>query len=625
MVGAVATIAYLDTVMRVDSKQAGAQVDRINAKYDRNAKIARKARAANDSLSGGFSRAANSAAILEGPLGGVAGRLSSISAGFKSVGVAGVLAGAAIAGSAVVIGKGLAVLIETERQMLRSDALLNSTGFASGQTAQQLDEMARGVALSTLASTQGIRDAQAVLLTFKSVSGDTFNQTISLAQDMASVMGSDAKSAVLQLGKALEDPTKGLNALTRSGVSFTASEKEKIKALAESGRLLDAQGMLLDKIAGQFGGAAQREAESLAGSLDTLGQSLDEFAESAAKVTDSGGIAKWLADTSAQSLQNMKEFIDPAPVREYNALLVDQAGLMARLQSMGSRDSLPDINPFGESKNSWANVQRELGEVGARLTELRAKEDARIEGMKKAQEAAEKQRAETKKQAADEKRIADEKERALKAQKESLKLSKSRSSKSGSLYSKLFAQDKKSPKEYKQNRAFEADAKAAMRLISQGFTDSAKKFIGGATGTYTASKKAGDLYDLQGMKDVIMRLRDAAGLDYRDVDVAAARKKSSSLAGDGSSYAKVEFLETDRKSIELFAKSAEDLSKKVGDYLGYQDGALKAANDQQKPAKKFVLEIKKAGTNEGVSITAETSDDLNGQMANFLEDVASVF
>ncbi|MFN3988531.1 MAG: hypothetical protein ACK4KV_23900 [Rhodocyclaceae bacterium] len=85
-----------------------------------------------------------------------------------------------------------------------------------------------------------------------------------------------AKSAALQLGKALEDPERGLTALTRAGVSFSEAEQEMIKGLVESGRLLEAQGIILDKVAGQVGGVAREMAGGLAGAMDTVSQRAEE-------------------------------------------------------------------------------------------------------------------------------------------------------------------------------------------------------------------------------------------------------------------------------------------------------------------------------------------------------------
>jgi hypothetical protein len=56
------------------------------------------------------------------------------------------------------------------------------------------------------------------------------------------------------LGKALNDPIKGISALTRNGITFTESEKERIKVLVESNKVGEAQNMILQAIETQVGG-----------------------------------------------------------------------------------------------------------------------------------------------------------------------------------------------------------------------------------------------------------------------------------------------------------------------------------------------------------------------------------
>ena len=164
-----------------------------------------------------------------------------------------------------------------ERQMLRTNAVVEATGATAGFTADQLREQARALAFATLESTEGVMQAQQVLLTFRSVSGDTFTRATELAADLATVTGGSLTGSMQQLGRALEDPVQGITALRRSGVSFTDSQKELIASLTESGDLLGAQNVILDELAQQYGGVARAEAMGLAGAQDTLGQSVQEL------------------------------------------------------------------------------------------------------------------------------------------------------------------------------------------------------------------------------------------------------------------------------------------------------------------------------------------------------------
>jgi phage-related protein len=108
--------------------------------------------------------------------------------------------------------------------------------------------------------------------------GGAFDRATKAALDMAAAGFGTAEGNAVQLGKALQDPIKGLAALAKSGVTFTEQEKEKIKTLVESGKELQAQEMILKAIEGQVGGTAEASASSfdkmkfsIAGVSDTFG------------------------------------------------------------------------------------------------------------------------------------------------------------------------------------------------------------------------------------------------------------------------------------------------------------------------------------------------------------------
>ena len=77
--------------------------------------------------------------------------------------------------------------------------------------------------------------AQNVLLTFKNVGGDVFERTTEQAANLSAVLGTDMKSASMQLGKALNDPVKGMSKLGRSGVQFTEQQKKQVEAMVKAG------------------------------------------------------------------------------------------------------------------------------------------------------------------------------------------------------------------------------------------------------------------------------------------------------------------------------------------------------------------------------------------------------
>lgn len=164
-------------------------------------------------------------------------------------------------------------------QMRKLEGVIGATGGAAGLTAQEIDEMARRLDEATTGSATGFRDAAAQLLTFKSVGKDSFETVLMLAQDLADAGFGSVTTNAVQLGKALEDPVRGMNALARSGVSFSQEQERVIKSLVETGRAAEAQQMILEAVAGQVGGTAQALGGGLTGALDLVNKRFTDLKE----------------------------------------------------------------------------------------------------------------------------------------------------------------------------------------------------------------------------------------------------------------------------------------------------------------------------------------------------------
>lgn len=150
-----------------------------------------------------------------------------------------------------------------EKAVAQVEAGLKSTGNAVGFTLDELKAKASAIQKDTLFGDEAIlQDVTSVLLTFTSITGPIFDKAQLAVADLATKMGSDLKSASVQLGKALNNPVKGITALQRVGVSFTDSQKEQIKTLTETGRLQEAQTIILKELNTEFGGSAKASAEA---------------------------------------------------------------------------------------------------------------------------------------------------------------------------------------------------------------------------------------------------------------------------------------------------------------------------------------------------------------------------
>jgi len=238
---------------------------------------------------------------------------SAFKTGFAAAGIAAVGLGAAFASS---IKSGIKTSAELERRMLRTEAIIKATGNAARFTGKEFLEMAERLDLATLSDRDSLLDAINAMQTFRSVSGETFERAIELSVDLAEVLGTDLRSQVVQLGKALEDPITGLTALRRVGVTFNEQQKEQIKTLTESNKMLEAQGLILDAIDKQVGGAGSAAAGGLAGKVDTLQFRWRDFNEALANFTTIGAKVQDIIVGISDALGEMSDRMRGPGLRE---------------------------------------------------------------------------------------------------------------------------------------------------------------------------------------------------------------------------------------------------------------------------------------------------------------------
>lgn len=178
---------------------------------------------------------------------------------------------AAAAGLGALVMHLLKVGEESQVGSQRLTQIAKSMGLFGKQTDEvvaRLEEYANITAAATGIDDDIIKSTQAKLLTFRELAktadevGGAFDRATRAAIDMQAAGFGQAEQNAVQLGKALQDPIKGVTALARSGITFTASEKKKLKALTESGQILRAQDMMLKAIEKQVGGTAAATAKA---------------------------------------------------------------------------------------------------------------------------------------------------------------------------------------------------------------------------------------------------------------------------------------------------------------------------------------------------------------------------
>ena len=187
--------------------------------------------------------------------------------------------------SFVGIGAGLAfreiikATTDQEAAMAQIEARIKSTGGAAGVTSGQLSDLASELQNTTTFADDQINAMQATLLAFTNVTGQTFIRANSAILDLATALGQDLQTAALQVGKALNDPIEGATKLQRAGVKLTDSQVQLIKQLVETGRLAQAQDIILKQLETQFGGAAKAARDTFGGALMGLKNAFSDLLE----------------------------------------------------------------------------------------------------------------------------------------------------------------------------------------------------------------------------------------------------------------------------------------------------------------------------------------------------------
>ncbi len=226
----------------------------------------------------------------------------------SALGPAGVAAAAAVGALTFVVVDGLKEYAKFEQAQLRLQAVLKATGNAAGVTKSEILEFAEAYERSTLRGNEEIQNAATELLTFKGVSHDTFFETIKLATDLSTVMGSDLNSVILRFGKLLDDPVQNINALSKAGVTFSSSQAEMIKSLVETGNESEALAIILQKVREKVGGAAEGEAGGLTGATHRLRVEWDDLLKAfGANIAESGTVQSSLDFLSGRLAAIQKE------------------------------------------------------------------------------------------------------------------------------------------------------------------------------------------------------------------------------------------------------------------------------------------------------------------------------
>ncbi len=186
---------------------------------------------------------------------------------------------------------------------------IKSTGGAAGMTADEVSKMATEMSKTNLASAGMIKEGDNMLLTFTNIGKDVLPMATQSMIDLAQKMGGAPKDSAIQLGKALNDPTTGMTALTRVGITFTQQQKDQVKAMQLAGDMAGAQKLILGELNKEFGGQSaaalntydgqmQKFTQTIGGIKGAIGSAILPYLQQVAEKLNSGAqvVSKFTAE-----------------------------------------------------------------------------------------------------------------------------------------------------------------------------------------------------------------------------------------------------------------------------------------------------------------------------------------
>ena len=377
-------LATILVELRTNTKGFNTQIESAKKKTkefgDKTGDVNKKVKKGQSKIQESFRKTSQSIAAIQGPLGPVAGRITSLGTIIGNVGLKTALLTVGFAAATFALKAVVGVVGRAEQQFLKLEAILKATGNSAGLSLVEIKNLSAEIGIATLASTQKVRDAAGILLTFKSVQGDVFRDALKLTQDLAEVGFGDLKTGATQLGKALEEPIVGLGALRRVGVSFSESQKEQIKLLDLTGQKVKAQEIILKALNEQVGGAGVKAATGLSGAIDSLQEKFVMFFEK----TKTGKLVVDLLTRSLNFLSDkMGEFDKEASALE-TFKEVEESLKTIRTQFDEMRDKIDDaIVPAQSDLDRYDELKTLISEHLAQLEVLRMEEERDFHRKKK--------------------------------------------------------------------------------------------------------------------------------------------------------------------------------------------------------------------------------------------------
>lgn len=301
-----------------------------------------------DKASPAFDKAGRSVDKLDKKFGFLAARSHGLTAGMTAG--FGKIVAAMGAVATVSVFKGFIDEARESRKVgALTESIIKSTGGAAKISAKQVGALATAISNKTGVDDEAVQSGSNLLLTFKNVRNEVgkgakiFDRATAAAVDLSAAGFGDITGASKMLGKALNDPLKGLTALGKAGVTFTADQKKQIETLVKTGDVLSAQKIILKEVESQVGGAAAAAADPMAKLSVIIGNVKETIGTAFLPIVDKA--ATWLGNVLPVAVDRTGKFFKNnllPPLKATAGFVKDKVipvvgDIVAKFTGLGSR------------------------------------------------------------------------------------------------------------------------------------------------------------------------------------------------------------------------------------------------------------------------------------------------
>lgn len=177
----------------------------------------------NQYVTRGLAMMRQAASAANDNFGQLAGTIAGIGTGFIGY----IAITTALAAMVKGAGEAIAAFQKLEDQQTRLRETFHATDFASGQTPESIEKLAR-----EMGDINNVRAAAQELLRFGNISGNIFAGALRAANDLPGTFGG-LQQATKGVGQSRQDPVNGLTAFEAAGIRVSYSQQVIIKNLAE--------------------------------------------------------------------------------------------------------------------------------------------------------------------------------------------------------------------------------------------------------------------------------------------------------------------------------------------------------------------------------------------------------